>query len=168
MKDNKFKYALKEISDVIKFEMWLRFYFASQGSEGDFVVLKVPNEVMEHIKKEYELLYELANELNNKKITPEISQRAVTDFILRKLEGKKFPPAMVPSVLNSKSFEVEVSVFHLWVSAHEDQLDEKVFDFKEWMQLFEAWKRTEKGQNVLSTLHSPGSKASEITHISEQ
>lgn len=70
---------------------------------------------------------------------------------------------MVPSVLNSKSFEIEVSVFHLWVSAHEDQLDEKVFDFKEWMQLFEAWKRTEKGQNVLSTLHSPGARTSDTT-----
>jgi len=161
MKENKFKNALKEISDVIKFEMWLRFYFSSQGSEGDSVVLKIPDEVMEHIKKEYELLYELAKGLNNKKISPEISQRAVIDFILRKLEGKKFPPAMVPSVLNSKSFEIEVSVFHLWVSAHEDQLDEKVFDFKEWMQLFEAWKRTEKGQNVLSTLYSSGSKTGE-------
>ncbi|GAB6888372.1 hypothetical protein JCM13304A_18710 [Desulfothermus okinawensis JCM 13304] len=163
MKDNKYKYALKEITDVIKFEMWLRFYFASQGSDPNTVILKVPEEVMEHIEQEYDILFELAKELNNKKITPETSQKAVTNFILRKLEGKKFPPAMVPSVLNSKSFEIEVSVFHLWVSAHEDQLDEKVFDFKEWMQLFEAWKRTEKGQNVLSTLHSPGARTSDTT-----
>ncbi len=163
MEENKFKSALKEITDVIKFEMWLRFYFAKEGNGSDSIVLDIPEEVLEHVKKEYELLYELARELNNKKITPEISQKAVIDFILKKLEGEKFAPAMVPSVLNSKSFEVEVSVFHLWVSAHEDQLDEKVFDFKEWMQLFEAWKRTEKGQKVLNTLHSPGSRPSETT-----
>jgi hypothetical protein len=159
--DNKFKKALKEITDVIKFEMWLRFYFASSGKDSGSIVLKVPDNIMEHIEKEYDILYELAIELNNKEITPEISQKAVIDFILRKLEGKKFAPSMVPSVLNSKSFEVEVSVFHLWVSAHEDQLDEKIFDFKDWMQLFEAWKRTEKGQNVLKTLHSPAAATSQ-------
>ena len=159
--DNKFKEALKQIADVIKFEMWLRFYFASPGKEENTLILKIPEDIVDHIKEEYGLLYELANELNNKQITPEISQKTVIDFILRKLEGKKFAPAMVPSVLNSKSFEVEVSVFHLWVSAHEDQLDEKIFDFKDWMQFFEAWKRTEKGQKMLSTLHSPGSKGSD-------
>ena len=76
------------------------------------------------------------------------------DFILSKLEGKKFIPSLIPSVLNSKSFEVEVSLFHLWVSAHEDQLEKQIFAFKEWMQLFEAWKRTKKGQEFLSKLHS--------------
>ena len=50
--DNKFKKALKEITDVIKFEMWLRFYFASSGKDSGSIVLKVPDNIMEHIEKE--------------------------------------------------------------------------------------------------------------------
>ncbi len=148
-----FKAALKEISDVIKFEMWLRFYFAREGTDGG-VEMEVPDEIMEHIGKNYDLLYDLARDLNHMEITPELSQKRVINFILTKLEGKRITPHLIPSVLNSKSFEIEISVFHLWVKAHEDQLEEKVYDFKEWMQLFEAWKRTEKGQQLLSTLHS--------------
>lgn len=163
MAQEKFKKALKEICDVLKFEMWLRFYFATSGGNDGSIVLNIPEEILAHIQKEYEALYKLANELNGKKLTPEISQRAVLDFILKNLEGEKFSHDVIPSVLNSKAFEIEISVFHLWVSAHEDQLDEKVYDFRDWMQLFEAWKRTEKGQNVLSTLHSPGAKPSKTT-----
>ncbi len=148
-----FKQALKEISDVIKFEMWLRFYFARQG-EDESVELDVPDEVMEHIGKNYPLLYELARDLNHMEITPELSQKRVINFILTRLEGKRIRPMLIPSVLNSKSFEIEVSVFHMWVKANEDQLEEEVYDFKEWMQLFEGWKRTQKGQELLSTLHS--------------
>ncbi len=160
MAQEKFKKALKEICDVIKFEMWLRFYFAtSEGNDGS-IVLKIPDEVLSHIQKEYELLYKLASELNGKKLSPDVSQRAVLDFILKNYEGERFSHDVIPSVLNSKAFEVEISIFHLWVSAHEDQLDEKVYDFRDWMQFFEAWKRTEKGQNVITKLHSLGAKSS--------
>jgi hypothetical protein len=43
----------------------------------------------------------------------------------------------------------------MWVEAHSDQLESQVFDFKEWMQLFEAWKRTEKGQYLINQLNNP-------------
>ncbi len=157
--EKEFKGALKEICDVIKFEMWLRFYFAREA-EGS-VELEVPDDIMEHISKNYGLLYELARDLNHMEITPELSQKRVINFILTKLEGKRITPHLIPGVLNSKSFEIEVSVFHLWVKANEEELEEKVYDFKDWMQLFEAWKRTKKGQELLSTLHSSPSARKE-------
>ncbi len=84
MKDNKYKYALKEITDVIKFEMWLRFYFASQGSDPNTVILKVPEEVMEHIEQEYDILFELAKELNNKKNYSRDFSKGSNKFYLEK------------------------------------------------------------------------------------
>jgi len=56
-----------------------------------------------------------------------------------------------------------MQIFHMWVEAHQDQLEESVLDFKEWMQLFEAWKRTEKGQNLLNQMNNPGVNESNTT-----
>ncbi len=149
----KFKNALKDISDVCKFEMWLRFYFVEEEKEKLF--LKIPEEVMEHIKEEYAHLFEFAKRVNNQDITPEKSQKMILEFISEEFDGEKYDSQLIPSVLNSKSLEVELSLFHVWVKAYEKDLDEKVFSFREWMELFEAWKRTKDGQNILNALYAP-------------
>ncbi len=148
-----FKSALKDTADICKFELWLRFYFTKE-EEGQELKLEVPEDIMEHIRKEYPQLADMAEKMNGNAISPEKSQQTLTKHISHRLDGEKYEPAMMPGVLNSKSFEVEMSAFHMWVNAHEDQLEEKVYDFKEWMEFFEAWKRTEKGQNTLSRLHT--------------
>lgn len=148
-----FKSALKDIADVCKFEMWLRFYFIEE--KDDKIFMNIPQEAMDHIKKEYSFLSEFAERINKQYLDPNKSQRMILEFIGEKLDGKKYNPELMPSVLNSKSLEVELSLFHLWVRAYEDELDEKVFTFKEWMELFEAWKRTKDGQKVLNSLYSP-------------
>ena len=145
-----FKQALKEISDACKFELWLRFFFVVQDNEQ--LKISIPEQDLQHIRNNYPELSPLADKLNAQFITPEKSQKILVDFISHHLDGKKMDHSMVPSILNSKSFEVEMTAFHMWVEAHEQQLENDLQDFEDWMQSFEAWKRTEKGQNMLSTL----------------
>ena len=149
----KFKAALKDATDVCKFENWLRFYFVQE--QGNDLIIHIPDETLEHINNKYEYLSKLAEKLNNDTITPEKSQSVVTHFISETLDGVKYGTGLIQQVLDSKDFMAELSAFNIWVNAHEDQLDERVMDFEEWMQLFEAWKRTEKGHNTLLGLLTP-------------
>lgn len=158
----KFKDNLKFVTDACKFEHWLRFYFCKEDNQK--LYLKLSEELRTHLKKNYPELNKLALELSAQEITPEFSQRTLIQFISKEMEELGIKEQLIFSVLNSKSFEVEMGVFHLWVQAHEDQLDEKVFDFQDWMQMFEAWKRTEKGQHLLLSLGSPNISGNDKTH----
>lgn len=157
---NKFKAALKDVTDICKFETWLRFYFTQEVEDQLFI--KIPEETLTYIQNEYPFLAQLAHTYNHKAMTPESAQRDTVEFIHHNLDGQSHEYGMVAQVLNSKSFTNEISVFNMWVQAHEEQLDAKVMDFVEWMQLFEAWKRTETGQNIL-TGHTTGANATTET-----
>ena len=150
MADN-FKQALKEITDISKFEMWLRFYFTKEADDG--LILKIPQEVMQDLEQSYEILARLARKMDGQSLTPEKSREIVINHISSEMDGIRYNSQLIPSVLNSPSYEVELSLFHMWVSAHEDQLDDQVFTFEQWMQFYEAWKRTEQGQQMIERLH---------------
>ena len=165
MQQDNFKKALKDVTDFCKFELWLRFYYIQQNEDG--FILEIPEEVMDHLRQEYPVLSGLAEKLKSETITPEQSQNILINYIGEQLDGIKYDAEFIPSVLNSKSFEAEINAFHMWVNAHEDQLEQENMDFKEWMQFFEAWKRTEKGQEILAELKSPskqGSQSSQKMH----
>jgi len=159
MQQENFKKALKDVTDMCKFELWLRFYYIQQNDHG--LVLEIADSTMEHLKQEYPLLSGLAERLKSDTITPEKSQKILINYIGEKLDGIKYDAEFIPSVLNSKSFEAEMNAFHMWVNAHEEQLEQENMDFKEWMQFFEAWKRTEKGQEVLSDLNKPSNQSNQ-------
>lgn len=150
---NNFKQALKEATDACKFELWLRFFFV-QEMEDEQLKIAIPDNDLEHIQENYPDLCPLAENLNQQTITPEKSQEFLVDFISQYLDGKKFDSHIIPGVLNSKSFEVEMTAFHIWVQANEQQLEDEVQEFLDWMQSFEAWKRTQEGQNMLQSLGS--------------
>ena len=150
MADN-FKQALKEITDISKFEMWLRFYFTKEADDG--LILEIPQEVMQDLEQSYEILARLARKMDGQSLTPEKSRETVINHISSEMDGIRYKSHLIPSVLNSPSYEVELSLFHMWVSAHEDQLDDQVFTFEQWMQFYEAWKRTEQGQQMIERLH---------------
>ena len=150
MADN-FKQALKEITDISKFEMWLRFYFTKEADDG--LILEIPQEVMQDLEQSYEILTRLARKMDGQTLTPEKSRETVINHISSEMDGIRYKSHLIPSVLNSPSYEVELSLFHMWVSAHEDQLDDQVFTFEQWMQFYEAWKRTEQGQQMIERLH---------------
>lgn len=157
----KFKQALKDTTDICKFEHWLRFYFLKE--QGDQLRLVIPEENLIYLQKEYEPFSGLAKELNHQFLTPELSQKTLIEYISRTLDGPVYDHTLINSVLNSKSFEAEMSAFHIWTEVHADQLEEKTMDFKEWMQLFEAWKRTEKGQSLLQGLTTPTDNTTSTT-----
>lgn len=156
-----FKQALKDITDICKFEHWLRFYFLQESEQQ--LQLVIPDEALNHINESYERLSGLAHAMNHQFLTPEISQKMMIEYIGKTLDGPVYDHTLVNSVLNSKSFEAEITAFHIWSDAHADQLEHEVKDFQEWMQLFEAWKRTEKGQNLLQSLKTPSSNTTETT-----
>ncbi len=149
----KFKQDLKDITDICKFEFWLRFYFVQEEDNQLYIV--IPEDIIEHIQKEYPFLADLATQLNNQSITPEKSQNTLISYIEKTMDHSQEDKASIYSMLNSKSFEIEMQLFHMWIEAHQDQLEESVLDFKEWMQLFEAWKRTEKGQHLINQMNNP-------------
>ncbi|MEF8889608.1 MAG: hypothetical protein V5A14_06155 [Desulfohalobiaceae bacterium] len=160
MTDN-FKQALKEVSDINKFEMWLRFYFTRESEEG--LYLEIPREIMQDLEQSYGILARLAQKMDGQPLTPEKSQETVIKHISSELDGIRYSSQLIPSVLNSPSYEVELSLFHMWVSAHEDELEEQMYTFEQWMQLFEAWKRTEQGQQMIERLHGTGEQTSSRT-----
>ena len=158
---DQFKQALKDITDICKFEHWMRFYYLSK--EGNDLVLKIDESDVQTLRETHPQFGALAAELNNVVMTPEKSQQKLINFIQTKLDGEKYDMTRILSVLNSKSFQVEMNAFHVWVEAHEDQLEKNPMNFTEWMQLFEAWKRTGKGQEVLQTFAAPAA-GTETTH----
>jgi hypothetical protein len=160
MTDN-FKQALKETTDISKFEMWLRFYFTKEGEEG--LTLEIPQEIAQDLEQSYGILARLAEKMNGQPLTPEKSRETVISHISSELDGVRYSPQLIPSVLNSPSYEVELSLFHMWVSAHEDELEEQVYTFEQWMQFYEAWKRTEQGQQMIDRLHGSGEQGSSRT-----
>jgi hypothetical protein len=159
---DQFKQALKEITDICKFEYWLRFYYMIK--EGDEHKLDIPESDVHTMEKDLPSLAGLAANLNKEIMTPEKSQQKLIEYIKSRLDGEKFDITRILSVLNSKSFQVEMQAFHIWVEVHEDQLEENPMNFPEWMQLFEAWKRTGKGQDVLQTLTAPEDSSQATTH----
>jgi hypothetical protein len=157
-----FKQALKEVTDICKFEYWLRFYYMTK--EGDEHKLKIPESDIQSMEQDIPFLAGLAAKLNDEIMTPEKSQQKLIEYIQTRLDGERYDITRILSVLNSKSFQVEMQAFHIWVEAHEDQLEENPMNFTEWMQLFEAWKRTGKGQDVLQTLTAPEDSSQATTH----
>lgn len=156
MADN-FKQALKETTDISKFEMWLRFYFTKDT--GEELTLEIPEDIMQDLEQSYGILGRLARKMEGQPLTPEKSREQVINHISSELDGVRYSSELIPSVLNSPSYEVELSLFHMWVSAHEEELDEQVYSFEQWMQLYEAWKRTEEGQQMIDRLHGSGNES---------
>ncbi|MBS3780898.1 MAG: hypothetical protein KGY41_10935 [Desulfovermiculus sp.] len=159
---DQFKQALKDVTDIGKFEFWLRFYYMTK--EGEEHKIHIPESDMTTLQQDHPLLGGLADEMNNEIMTPDKSQQKLINYIQNRLDGERYDITRILSVLNSKSYQVEMNAFHIWVEAHEDQLEEKPMNFTEWMQLFEAWKRTGKGQDVLQTLAGPQDSSQETTH----
>lgn len=155
-----FDQALIRIAEVFQFEHWLRFYFIVEEEIG--LVLRLPDKTMTQINKAHAYLAELAETLNNKPMSPEISQNTIGEFILKTMEGVQADQNLVPSVLNSRKFQAELHLFNLWIDANEPQLEASFLDFTTWMQIYGAWKTTDKAKQFYASLITadarPGSK----------
>lgn len=148
--------AVKDISRVFKFELWLRFYFLDEDDGG--LKIKLSEEQMEKIRDEYSDLVELVEKMKDRELTPDVSQEVLVQFIGEKYDGIKFDLNVVPEVMDSPLFRAEVEAFNMWVSLHEEQLDENFLPFTKWLEAFEEWKDTDQAKRVVTTL-AMGQKA---------
>jgi hypothetical protein len=87
-----------------------------------------------------------------------VSQEVIVQFIGEKYDGIEFDLGVVPEVMDSSLFRAEVEAFNMWVSLHEEQLDENFLPFAKWQEAFEEWKNTDQAKRVVTTL-AMGQKA---------
>ncbi|OBQ54887.1 hypothetical protein [Halodesulfovibrio spirochaetisodalis] len=138
-----FSKAVKSISEVLIFENWLRFYFISEEDEGKLFI-RIPEKADMRIRENWPHIHSLADELNNKEITPETSREAVIVHISNELDGNTMKPGMAERVLSSVTFQFEMHLFSMWVEGHEEQLDQSFLDFGNWLSMYSEWKQTDK------------------------
>lgn len=144
--------ALKDVSEVLMFENWLRFYFIVE--EKDKLFLRVPEKARDLIREKHEHLAGLVELLNDEEMDYQKSYESVCGFVASHLDGSKHQPGVCEGVLNSKAFKMEMQLFNLWVQAHEDQLDSTFVDFETWTQLFWDWKRSDEVKEYLKEFKS--------------
>lgn len=143
--------AIHDLSQVFKFELWLRFYFIQEKEEK--LVLNLDDQILQKIRENYGHLAELAQELNQKEeLTPEICRKAIVDHIQHQFDGHKYQAGLVPQILDHSIFNTEIQLFNTWASLHEDQLDQKVLDFEKWLELFNEWKQSDSAQKVAQSI----------------
>jgi len=152
--ENKFQSAVEEVSKPFKFEHWLRFYFVHE--DGEQLTIFLSPEHLQKLKEKYGQLARLAEDLNARVITPRLSQQIVARYIQETLDGTKYELGFIPRVLDSQEFNAEILGFNIWVSLHEDQLDEKVLDFDKWLEIYEQWKKTENARKIIMSLKVNG------------
>jgi len=159
------KTIIKDLTGVIKFEQWMRFYFIKKV--GDDLVISPETTHMEKIKALYNEYYDLATTMDQTTMTPEVSQRLVVNAIREQFEGSKYSATQIHKTMDSKAFSMELYLFNTWIELHKDQLSEVIIGYSEWIGLYETWKNSEQGQKVLMSMdvaNNPASNASETVH----
>lgn len=142
--------AVKDVAEIMAFENWLRFYFIHE--EKDTLFIRVPDQSVTRIRELHPNLVELVEELNNKAIDYHLSMSTVCQFVVRSLDGVKYPAGMVSEVFDSKEFQEEMQLFNLWTQSHEAQLDQAFLDFNAWKDLYAAWKESPEVREYFKTL----------------
>ena len=146
--------AIADITEVMKFESWLRFYFIEE--EANMLFIRIPQKSMEKIKADYKELAPLAEKINNEEINYEKSVSAVCGFLIDTLDGPKYNPGVVQQVFDHDVFQMEMNLFNTWQQAHEEQLDGMFLDFGKFMELFEEWKNSEDVKQYFEEMKSKG------------
>jgi len=159
------KTIIKDLTGIIKFEQWMRFYFIKKV--GEDLVISPDTSHMDKIKTLYSEYSDLAESMYGATMTPEVSQRLVIAAIRNQFEGNKYSATQIYKTMNSKTFSTEIYLFNTWLELHKDQLSEVIIGYDEWVGLYETWKNSEQGQKVLMSMDGaniPSSNNSETVH----
>ncbi len=149
--EEKTREAIKDLSRIFQFELWLRFYFVREN-EGRHSI-NLDEELLQKMHEKYGHLAELAKTLNAKEITPESSRQAIVKHIMHNFDGIKYDVGLVPRIMDYAIFKGEIQMFNTWVGLHEEQLDRKVLDFEKWIEIYDQWKSSESAQKVSLALN---------------
>lgn len=134
--------AIQDISEMMQFENWIRFYFIRE--EDDKLYVRIPEEAKSRIAEDYPAYMELVETLNNNPIDYDTSMNTLCKQVVRVFEGDKYPYGISTDVFDSKDFQAEMHLFNIWVQSHEEQLDQAFMEFKKWREIFTEWKQDER------------------------
>ncbi|MCR5814644.1 MAG: hypothetical protein K6G15_09160 [Desulfovibrio sp.] len=152
----KFIYSVDRIIEAVMFENWLRFYFITpmqeeknenQDNEEHLFVL-IPEKAMKNIEKDYKDLWPMAQLMNNKEITFELSQKVICTYVVENIDGTIIPRDTAGSVMDSMAFQAQLQLFNTWIQLHGDQLEKGFVDFATWRSLFAQWKDSQPGKEL--------------------
>lgn len=133
---------------IFQFEHWLRFYFIEE--EGKLLTFNFDEEFLNELRINYSPLNEIAENLNGKYLSPEVSQKTIVEFLQKHFEQEDRD--VVTPILDSQPFLRELQLFNVWVSLFEDTLEKEILPFEKWVQIFEKWKSSEQAKKILYSL----------------
>lgn len=145
-----FTKAVEDITEVFMFDHWMRFYFIFE--EDKKLLVKVPEETLEKIEKDYPMFKSLVDMQNNEEIDQQKSMNNVCSFIGARFDGTKYNSKIVPKVFDSKDFKLEMYLFNLWIKGHESYLESEVMDFNDWKDLYTGWRGQDEVKDYIERL----------------
>lgn len=151
MKNSAYTKAIEDITDVFRFDFWMRFYFIFE--ENNKLYLKVPENVVEKINKDHPNMIGLVELLNNEEIDQQKSTNTVCSFVSARFDGTKFNSKIVPKVFDSKQFKLNMYIFNLWIKGHESYLESEVMSYDQWTELLEGWLSQQEVQDYIQKLN---------------
>ncbi len=157
-----FAQAVKDATQVLRFEHWLRFYYL-KDKDGK-LVYEIPEEMQTRVREQHPNLQGLVDVLHNEETDQERSTTTVCAFVAARLDGQAHPEGVMAAVFDSPAFKIEMYLFSLWNQSHEGLLDQEERDFSEWERLFAEWRQSEQVKAYEAKLVlSPGQKGSGAT-----
>ena len=149
----RFAKAIERMLEAVMFENWIRFYFLQEADgEPDRLFVAIPDKGMERIRELFPEFAPMAESLNGREMTLEVSRAAVCGHIHDTLEGSLIPEGGMASHFDTHAFQAGLQLFNVWVQACEQLLDETFLDFGRWREEFAKWRASEHGQRIENEL----------------
>ncbi len=138
--------TIKEISKILRFEFWLRFYFVQETDDGT-LQLVLDKDELQKLQK-YRPWDELAEGLYGKALDPQVCQINISTFLNRHFDEQNAKNSVVAHALDNKELQKEQHLFTVWAKLHEKALEEKIWDFDHWENSFTLWQKSDAGEQI--------------------
>ena len=135
----RFHNAVAAMLNSVMFENWLRFYFLREDevSEGKYVLsIAIPEKALDRIRERFFEFYPMAEELNGRELTLDVSRSAVCNFIRDTYEGDLIPQGSLSAYFDTHAFQIGLQLFNIWVQAYEQSLEQNFLDLADWQNAF--------------------------------
>ncbi len=151
----RFHKAVAAMLDSVMFENWLRFYFLREDevSEGKYVLsIAIPEKGLDRIRERFPEFLSMAEELNGRELSLDVSRNAVCNFIRDHYEGDLIPTGSVAAYFDTHAFQIGLQLFNIWVQAYEKALEQNFLDFAGWQNAFTQWCESEQAVQIRDEL----------------
>ena len=120
-----FQQAVVSILEAVMFENWLRFYFLREDevSEGKYVLsIAIPEKALDRIRERFFEFYPMAEELNGRELTLDVSRSAVCNFIRDTYEGDLIPQGSLSAYFDTHAFQIGLQLIEPFLAILERRL----------------------------------------------